>query len=120
MKSKKATNKSRKKRIGNALYLSELLNGFQWHSSMGFDNIISASQKNKDTMRNCSENRGLFMAAGYVDSKNKYAAGAKNSGRPGELLIHKSTRALWKISDDGKSIQPAFEDDIIVTGEDEA
>ena len=42
-----------------------------------------------------------------------------DSGVPGELLIHRSSRALWHVSDDGKRIEPAFSDDIITIGDDD-
>lgn len=29
------------------------------------------------------------------------------------FLIHKSTKALWKFSDDNATIEPCFEDDVI-------
>jgi len=30
-----------------------------------------------------------------------------------DFLIHKATKALWKVSDDGESLVPVFEDDIL-------
>jgi hypothetical protein len=111
-------NDSKKHRVANALYLSNVLKNSQWHSSMGFDSVIKSSQKNKDTLKNTSSNREQFIPAGFLNNKKKYAADMRGLGCPGELLIHKSTRALWKVSGDGRSIEPAFNDDIIVIGDD--
>ncbi len=33
--------------------------------------------------------------------------------RDGSFLIHKSTKALWKFSDDHKTIEPVFKDDVL-------
>jgi hypothetical protein len=33
------------------------------------------------------------------------------------FLIHKSKKALWKVSDDGKSIEPVFSSDVLDASE---
>lgn len=33
--------------------------------------------------------------------------------KDGSFLIHKSTKALWKFSDDHKRIEPVFKDDVL-------
>ena len=37
--------------------------------------------------------------------------------KDGSSLIHKSTKALWRFSDDGKSIEPVFKDDVLTEDE---
>jgi hypothetical protein len=97
--------------------LSELLNDNQWHSSIGFDTVVSSNQRKKTALDNTDSNRKQFIAAG-LPSPERYASVA-GGGKSGELLIHRASRALWKISDCGKKIEPAFEDDIITIGEEE-
>lgn len=33
--------------------------------------------------------------------------------KDGSFLIHKSTKALWRFSEDQKSIEPVFQDDVL-------
>ena len=33
--------------------------------------------------------------------------------KDGSFLVHKSTKALWKFSDDHKTIEPVFKDDVL-------
>lgn len=106
---------SKREKIARSLFLSQMLENNHWHSSIGFDSITASSQKNKEKMTNNEENRKLFIAAGNVLSKERFAS--SNDGNIGDLLIHKATKALWKISDNGKMIEPAFGDDIITIGE---
>jgi hypothetical protein len=91
--------------------LSELLCANQWHSSIGFDTVVSSHQRHKTALDNSPANRRLFIAAGMPG--NQRHAALAGSGKAGELLIHRASRALWRVSDDGKRIEPAFEDDII-------
>ena len=35
------------------------------------------------------------------------------SHKDSSFLIHKSTKALWRFSEDGKHIEPVFEEDIL-------
>ena len=37
--------------------------------------------------------------------------------KDGSFLVHKSTKALWKFSDDGKTIEPVFKDDVLTEDE---
>jgi hypothetical protein len=72
---------------------------FSWHSAIGIDAACLEEKKAKDDrIPNSIEARGRFFKAGE------------------SLLIHKATRALWKLSDDGKFIEPVYDDDIL--GED--
>ena len=107
---------SRKEKVANRLTLEGLLSQKQWHSAIGFDIIDENNQKRKASISNNEENRAHFELAGYP-SQVRVASGSRSA--PGELLIHRSSRALWKISDDGNRIEPAFSDDIITIGDDE-
>ena len=109
-------NKDRKSKVASRLTLEGLLSQKQWHSAIGFDIIDESNQKRKASIPNSEENRSQFEAAGYP-SQVRVASGSRSA--PGELLIHRSSRALWRISDDGNRIEPAFSDDIITIGEDE-
>jgi len=106
----------RRRKVAKRLTLEQMLADKQWHSAIGFDVVESSNQRTKEAMLNSLENRDLFERAGY-SSNVRIASG--NDGVPGELLIHRSSRALWKVSDDGKRIEPAFSDDIITVGDDE-
>lgn len=109
-------NQDKKQKVASRLTLEGLLQEKQWHSAIGFDIVESSNQKRKVAIANTEDNRSLFESAGYP-SQIKVAS--KSGSTPGELLIHKSSRALWKVSDDGQRIEPAFSDDIITIGDDE-
>jgi hypothetical protein len=111
MANKRDTN--RRKKVAKRLTVEEMLAKKQWHSAIGFDVVESSNQRKKIAMLNNEENIKLFHSAGYVSNVRI----ASSSGQPGELLIRRSDRALWKVSDDGKRIEPAFSDDIITIGE---
>jgi len=99
--------------------LGNILHQQQWHSAMGLDDIVKAGQTTKKAIANNDENILDFISAG-INSKERYASATPSLGRPNEFLIHKSTRALWKVSSDGNQIEPAFEgDDILLTGDED-
>ena len=75
--------------------MEEFFEGFLWHSSIGIDNEVAGHKKFYTRLPNSKKARGMFFAA----SEN--------------MLIHKTTQALWRISDDGKSIEPVFSSDIL-------
>jgi hypothetical protein len=106
--------KNRRKRVAHALSLKELLDRSQWHSSLSFDAVFASGQHMKNTLKNSPRNRAEFIPAGSPSSA-RFAS--QSTGQPGELLIRKADRALWRVSDDGKRIEPAFSDDIITIGE---
>ena len=110
-----ASKKNRRGKVSDRLTLEGLLSQKQWHSAIGFDVVDESNQRKKIAVLNNDENRSLFETAGYP-SQVRVASG---SSAPGELLIHRSSRALWKVSDDGRRIEPAFSDDIITIGDDE-
>lgn len=76
--------------------MKDFLDGFQWHSSIGINDETFNSKKYLDKIANTEANCKMFdILAGN------------------DLLIHKSTQALWKISEDKKSIEPVFSSDIL-------
>lgn len=74
----------------------DFFNKYRWHSSLEINEEITG-KKIITKLANSRNNRGKFLRV------------AKDS----DFLIHKSTKSLWKISEDGKSIVPVFDDDIL-------
>jgi len=74
----------------------EIGNDFQWHSVTGFDFLLAGSEPKKEVKKVAMTKEAMshFVIAN-------------------EFLIHKTSRALWKISDDGKSIEAVFEGDVL-------
>lgn len=75
----------------------DILKDFSWHSSSGIDNAISKKKLVKK-IKASSRSVKKFVRVG---------------GKNGDFLIHKSTKALWKFSDDGSHIEPVFDEDIL-------
>jgi len=73
----------------------DIFDKFEWHSSCPVDSILGVSRKVIRRMANNSVNRLAFYSAGE------------------QFLIHKSKRALWKVSEDGVSIEPVFASDVL-------
>ena len=69
-----------------------------WNSVTGMDGALNDG-KIITAMKNTTANRAFFVEAGDG------------------LLVHKTTKALWRQSDDGKMIVPVFESDVL-TAED--
>lgn len=67
---------------------------FAWHSSLGMD-CVAGKVKAIKSLPNNKVARGFFFSAG-----NK-------------LLIHKTTKCLWRVSKDGKTIEPVFASDVL-------
>lgn len=65
----------------------------KWHSSM--DNF-EGQKSFCNSLPNNKKAKRMFIA---TDS--------------GKLLIHKTTRALWRVSEDGKAIEPVFDTDVL-------
>ena len=74
----------------------DFFNEYRWHSSIEINDNI----KNKKIISRLANNKA---------NRNKFIKVASNS----DFLIHKSEKVLWKISEDGKSIIPVFDDDIL-------
>jgi len=77
----------------------DIIDSFSWHSSVGIDDALDTNKKFVTRLAASMSNLGLFVKAGD------------------ELLVHKTTKALWKFSEDHKSIEPVFGSDIL-TAED--
>ena len=75
--------------------MKDFFEQFSWHSCIGVDDAVGGSKKFVTRLANTKRSSGLFIAAG------------------GNLLIHKATQALWKLSEDGKFIEPVFDTDIL-------
>lgn len=72
-----------------------VIEDIRWHSCIDFGN----------------ENLNNRLITKLPTSKigQKFIKAHKESN----FLIHKSTKALWKFSEDGKHIEPVFEEDIL-------
>jgi len=77
----------------------DYLDSFQWHSSIGIDDSIDTNKK-------------FVSRVAFTDNMRRLFA----DGGDG-LLIHKSTKALWRVSDDGNSIEPVFDTDVLTEEE---
>lgn len=77
-----------------------IFDNFNWHSSIGIDCSLTGGDKRFVTrLPNTKTARMLFVAAGN------------------DLLIHKTTRCLWKLSENKKSIEPVFSNDVLTEDE---
>ncbi len=79
--------------------MKDFLDNFQWHSSTGFDASVKEKKHFKTKLANSKAVLASFVFAGS------------------NLLIHKATNALWRVSEDKKSIIPVFDTDVL-TAED--
>ena len=77
----------------------DIFSDFVWHSSIGIDSQISGFKKFHTVLPNNKKARSMFIA-----SKNR-------------LLIHKTTQALWRVSEDGTQIEPVFDTDVLTEEE---
>ena len=75
----------------------DIFDKFSWHSSIGIDESLDGSRRFVTKLPNTAATRRHFVAA--ADGNN--------------FLVHKTTRALWKVSDDNQSIQPLFPTDVL-------
>lgn len=73
----------------------DIYSKFEWHSSCPIDNELGVTRRVIRKLANTSANRRAFHTAGD------------------NFLIHKSKRALWKVSEDGASIEPVFATDVL-------
>jgi len=79
--------------------MDNVFENFYWHSAIGMDEELNMNKNFAVKMANTEDNIGSFIKAG--DS----------------LLIHKTTQALWRITDDKSSIEPVFGSDILTEDE---
>ena len=77
----------------------DIFEGFAWHSSVGMDCVPEEGRRFVSKLPNTVVARRMFTAAG------------------GDFLIHKTTRCLWKLSEDKKSIEPVFSSDVLTDDE---
>lgn len=77
--------------------MSEFFRDFLWHSAIGIDTGIEGEKNFCTRLPNTKKARAMF-------------ASANGEGR---LLIHKTSQALWRVSEDGKSIEPVFDTDVL-------
>lgn len=73
----------------------DIFSNFEWHSSCPLDTEFGVSRNAIRRLANSTKNRMAFLPAGD------------------KFLIHKSKKALWKISEDGNSIVPVFATDVL-------
>jgi hypothetical protein len=76
--------------------MADIFEEFNWHSSIGIDKDLSGYKRFYSKMANTKKAREMFITAS--DSN---------------LLIHKTTQALWRVSEDGKAIEPVFDTDVL-------
>jgi len=81
----------------------DIFENFSWHSSIGIDKTLEGDTRFVTRIPNTDRARKAFTAT--ADGNN--------------FLIHKTTRALWKVSDDKSCIEPLFPTDVL-TEEDAA
>lgn len=74
----------------------DILDSFSWHSSIGVDVALSGDKGFITRLPNTAATRRQFIAA---------------SGD--NFLIHKTTKALWRVSDDNHTIEPVYPTDIL-------
>ena len=77
----------------------DIFEGFCWHSSIGIDSTLDGNKKFVTRLANNRVSMGMFTASGS------------------NLLIHKTTRCLWKLSEDKKTIEPVFSSDVLSVDE---
>lgn len=77
--------------------MNEIFSGFSWHSSIGIDFALDGRRKfvTRIALPMSREAASQFEAAGD------------------NLLVHKATSCLWKVSKDKKAIEPVFANDVL-------
>ena len=79
----------------------DIFDNFSWHSCIGIDESIKGNKKFVTRLPNTKRVRAAFIKTA---SDNNF-------------LIHKTTRSLWKMSDDKESIEPLFPTDVLTEEE---
>jgi len=75
--------------------MDDIFNGFLWHSSIGIDEALDGRKKFVTRIANTPRSMMMFAKAGD------------------NILIHKMSQSLWKLSKDKKTIEPVFGSDIL-------
>jgi len=78
--------------------MKDVLADFNWHSSIGIDDAIENNKRFVTKVAATKTAMIDFVAAG-------------------DYLVHKSTNALWRMSDDKGYIEPVFGSDILTEDE---
>lgn len=73
----------------------DIFEDFMWHSSIGIDAALDGNKRFVTRLPNTKKARAMFSAS----SEN--------------TLIHRTTKALWKITDDNSAIEPVFATDVL-------
>lgn len=76
--------------------MTNVFEDYRWHSCA-------------EPRRGISEKRIIRSLPVKASIMEKFRRVASDSS----FLIHKSSRALWKFSEDGKTIEPVFQDDVL-------
>jgi hypothetical protein len=82
--------------------MSDIFENFSWHSSIGIDESMNGNKSFRTKLPNTVATRRHFIASSKGDN----------------FLVHKTTKSLWRMSEDNKSIEALFPTDIL--SEDEA
>ena len=77
----------------------EIFEGFCWHSSIGIDSTLEGNKRFVTRLPNTRQARSMFTASGN------------------NLLIHKTTKCLWKLTGDKQAIEPVFSSDVLSVDE---
>jgi hypothetical protein len=77
--------------------MKDIFEDFSWHSAFELED---GDLKKKRIIKKVKASKG---------NMKKFIKASADS----DFLIHKATKALWKFSDDGSSIEPVFEEDIL-------
>lgn len=77
----------------------DIFEGFCWHSSIGIDSTLDGNKRFVTRLPNTKVAMSMFVSSGN------------------NLLIHKTTRCLWKMSEDKKTIEPVFSSDVLSVDE---
>ena len=78
--------------------MADILEDFSWHSAVGIDSALDG-QRLVTRLPKTRKALMMFEASGN------------------DLLIHKTTRCLWRLSDDDKHIEPVFGNDVLTDEE---
>jgi len=79
--------------------MKDIFDDFVWHSAIGIDLDLDGNKQFATRVANTERSRRMFVASGD------------------NLLIHKTTKALWRFSEDRKSIEPVFSADVLTEDE---
>jgi hypothetical protein len=79
----------------------DIFDNFAWHSTIGIDEALEGNKQFISKLPNTKIARKEFIATS--DDAN--------------FLIHKTTKSLWRISEDKQSIEPLFPTDVLTSSQ---